>query len=95
MLLAIIIFGAGCLAASFAHKNLADKNSVLATAAKVAILILTSAVALQRTGLAPDLTGLPYEYAIYALATAIGIGGSIALGLGGRSWVESKLEKFK
>jgi len=95
ILIAILIFGAGFLAANFAHKQLVGNNAVLAKVAKIAILVVTSVVALNRTGLAPDLTGLPYQYAIYAFAAAFGIGGAIAIGLGGRSWVESKLEKFK
>lgn len=95
ILLAIIIFGVGFLAANFAHKNLVENNAGLAKIAKIAILVMTSVIALNRTGLAPDLTGLPYEFAIYALALAFGIGGAIAIGLGGRGWVESKLEKFK
>ena len=95
ILIAILIFGAGFFAANFAHKKLVGNNAVMAKVTKIAILVVTSVVALNRTGLAPDLTGLPYEYAIYALAAAFGIGGAIAIGLGGRSWVESKLEKFK
>lgn len=95
ILLAIIIFGIGFLAANFAHKHLVGNNALLAKVAKILILVMTGVVALNRTGLAPDLTGLPYEYAIYALAAAFGIGGAIAIGLGGRNWVESKLEKFK
>lgn len=87
ILLAVLIFGAGILLAKFAYKNLADKNLTLAKAAKFAILLLTTVVALQRSNLAPELTGLPYTVAIYAIGVAVGIGGAIALGLGGRDFV--------
>ncbi|MBK1829665.1 mechanosensitive ion channel [Verrucomicrobiaceae bacterium R5-34] len=93
ILLAVIIFGVGLLLSKFAYTNLADKNITLAKAARIGILVLTTVVALNRANLAPELTGLPYEYAIYALATAFGIGGAIAIGLGGKDYVARWLER--
>lgn len=93
ILLAVIIFGAGMLLSKYAYTNLSDKNITLAKVARVAILVLTTVVALERANLAPELTGLPYEYAVYALATAFGIGGAIALGLGGKDFVARWLER--
>ncbi|BDS05434.1 hypothetical protein NT6N_04740 [Oceaniferula spumae] len=93
ILLAVIIFGVGLLLAKYAYTNLSDKNITLAKAARIGILILTTVVALKRANLAPELTGLPYEYAIYALATAFGIGGAIAIGLGGKGYVSRWLER--
>jgi len=93
ILLAVIIFGVGLLLAKFAYTNLSDKNITLAKAARIGILILTTVVALKRANLAPELTGLPYEYAIYALATAFGIGGAIAIGLGGKEYVSRWLDR--
>ena len=61
--------------------------------AKIAIIVLTASVALQRTQIAPDLTGKPYEYTIYALALAAGLGGAIAIGMGGKDYVSRWLEK--
>ncbi|MFK7909887.1 MAG: mechanosensitive ion channel [Akkermansiaceae bacterium] len=93
ILIAIIILGAGWLVAKFAHKNLADKNAMIAKAAKFGILILTIVVALQRSNIAPELTGLPYTVTIYALGVALGVGGAIAIGLGGREYVSRWLER--
>ncbi|MBT8035936.1 MAG: mechanosensitive ion channel [Verrucomicrobiae bacterium] len=95
ILIAILIFGAGILASKFAYRNLADKNVILAKVAKVAILVVTGVIALQRTDLAPELTGLPYTATIYALAFAGGVGGAIAIGLGGKDFVSRKLEDKK
>mgnify|MGYP001947427350 CR=1 FL=1 len=93
VLLAVIIFGVGLLLAKYAFTNLSDKNITLAKAARIAILVLTTVVALKRANLAPELTGLPYEFAIYALATAFGIGGAIAIGLGGKEYVSRWLDR--
>lgn len=93
VLIAIIILGAGWLLSKFAYSNLADKNTTLAKVAKCGILILAIVVALQRSNIAPELTGLPYTIAIYALGVAFGVGGAIALGLGGREYVARWLER--
>jgi len=93
ILLAVIIFGAGVLLSKFAYTNLSDKNVTLAKVARIAILVLTTVVALKRANFAPELTGLPYQFAIYALATAFGIGGAIAIGLGGKEYVSRWLDR--
>ncbi|MGB1261163.1 MAG: mechanosensitive ion channel [Akkermansiaceae bacterium] len=90
---AVIILGFGLLASKFAYQNLADKNLLLAKVARAVIVIMTGVVALDRSGIAPDLTGLPYEVAIYALGVAGGIGGAVALGLGGKDFVGRWLER--
>ena len=74
IVLAAIILGAGILFSKYAYKNLADKNITLAKVIRAVIIVVSAVVALDRTGLAPELTGLPYQFAIYALATAFGIG---------------------
>ena len=93
ILTAIIIFGAGLLLANFAYKNLADKNVTLAKVAKIGVLVLTTVVALQRSNIAPELTGLPYQFAIYALAFAGGVGGALAFGLGAKDYVARWFER--
>ncbi len=93
ILIAALIFGAALLLSKFAYTNLADKNATLAKAAKLAIIVVTTVVALQRSNLAPELTELPYTVTIYALGVAGGIGGAIALGFGGRDFVSRWLEK--
>lgn len=76
ILLALLILVVGVIASRFAYDNLVEGNAGLAKVAKYAILILTTVVALNRTGLAPNLTGLPYTVAIYAAGVAFGIGGA-------------------
>lgn len=93
LLLALIILGIGLLGAKYAYQNLADKNLTLAKAVRAGIVILTVVIALDRSGLAPELTGLPYEVAIYALGVALGVGGAIAIGLGARDFVSRWLSK--
>jgi len=93
ILLALLILVAGVIASRFAYDNLKEGNEGLAKVAKFGILILTTVVALDRTGLAPELTGLPYTVAIYALGVAFGIGGAIAIGLGAQTFVQRWLDK--
>ena len=59
VLLAAIILGAGILFSKYAYKNLADKNITLAKVIRAVIIVVSAVVALDRTGLAPELTGLP------------------------------------
>ncbi len=93
VLLAAIILLGGLLAAKFVHGKLAVQNLTLAKVARVGIIVLTSVVALERTELAAGLTSLPYQMAIYALAFAGGVGGAIAVGLGGKDFVARWLSK--
>lgn len=93
LLACVLIFGFGLLAGKFAFTNLADKNVLLAKLARAAIIILTGVVALERSQIAPDLTGLPFVVAIVALGFAGGVGGAIAFGLGGKDFIARWLEK--
>lgn len=93
ILLALLILAAGILAARFAYDKLVEGNATLAKVAKYGIITLTTVVALSRTGLAPEITSLPYTVAIYALGVAFGIGGAIAIGLGANSYIQRWLEK--
>ncbi len=93
VLIAVLIFGAGFVAAKFAYTQLADKNLVLAKVANGIILFVSAVVALNRSGIAPDITGLPFNVIVIALGFAAGIGGAIALGLGGKDFVARYLQK--
>ncbi|MGQ3684084.1 MAG: mechanosensitive ion channel [Candidatus Loosdrechtia sp.] len=93
ILLALLIVGAGLIAARFAHKSLVEKQAVLAQVARVAIIVVSSVTALSRSGIAPDITSTPYLALIIATATALGIGGGIAIGLGSKDYVSRWLEK--
>jgi len=88
ILLAVLIFGAGLLLSRFAYENLADKNRLLAKIVRVSILVLTGVAALHRSQIIPqDLVELPYDAIIAAAAVALGVGGAIAIGLGGKDQV--------
>ncbi len=93
VLLALIILTVGVVASRFAYDNLVGGNARLATVAKYAIVIFTSVIALNRTGIATDLTSLPYTIALYAVGVAVGIGGAIAIGLGGQTYVSRWFDK--
>ncbi len=93
ILLALIILAAGIVASRFAYDHLVGGNAQLAKIAKYAIVIFTSVIALNRSGIATDLTSLPYTVAIYAAGVALGIGGAIAVGLGGQDYVSRWFSK--
>ncbi len=93
ILTALIILAVGVIASRFAYDKLKDGNEGLAKVAKYGIITLTSVVALNRTGLAPELTGLPYTVAIYAVGVAVGIGGAIAIGFGAQGFMARWFDK--
>lgn len=93
ILLALLILVAGLIGARFAHDHLAPGNATLAKYVKYAISAVVIIVALNRTGIAPDLTGLPYKAAIYATAFAFGVGFAIAIGFGARGFVSRWFDK--
>ncbi len=93
VLLAVLIFGAGYVGAKFAFDQLKGKNLTLAKVVQGLIIFFVAVVALNRSGLAPDLTGLPFKAIVLALGFAGGIGGAIALGLGGKDFVARYLDK--
>ena len=93
ILTAILIFGAGLMGAKFAYGALADKNLLLAKIAKITIIVITGVAALQRSGIAPEVTSAPYQALITALGLALGLGGAIAIGLGGKDYVARFLER--
>ncbi|MEM7384150.1 MAG: mechanosensitive ion channel [Verrucomicrobiota bacterium] len=77
----LIILGIGIFAANFAYKNLVDRNATLATVARIVIIIVASAMALQRAQIAPEISTTAFEVLIKAVGIAIGLGGAIAIGL--------------
>ena len=90
VLLALLILGGGLIAANFAYRNIVGKNAGLAKVVKYLIIAMAAIGALSQSGIAPEFI----RYATIALATVLGVGGAIALGLGGREYVARKLEKL-
>jgi len=93
VLLALIILTGGVIASRFAYDHLVEGNACLAKIAKIAIIVFTSVIALDRTGISSELTSLPFTIALYAAGVAFGIGGAIAIGLGGQTFVSRWLDK--
>ena len=73
--------------------NALGAQKMLGKVAKYAIMILAGTMALHRADLAPQITSTTFQILISALGVAIGIGGAIALGLGGKDAVKRVLDK--
>ena len=93
ILLAVIVLSAGLVGAKFAYNALADKSACMAKIVRIVIIAISAVVALDRAGIASDLTSLPYKVSIYAAGVAFGIGGALAIGLGAREYVATWLRK--
>lgn len=93
VLLALLILGAGLMAARYVYNMLAGKNALLAKIARIAIIVICAVAALSRSGIAPDITSAPYQAALTGLALALGLGGGIAFGLGGKDAVHNWLQR--
>ena len=93
VLLALLIIGVGLMAARYTYNALSGRSPLLAKVAKIAIIVVSAIAALNRSGIAPDVTGAPYQAALTGLALALGLGGGIAFGLGGKDAVHQWLAK--
>lgn len=97
---AVIIIAVALFLANLVGGWIQPKSATWAKVARIAILVFLGAAALQRAGISDLTNGIPelaMRYAIYALALALGVGGAIAFGLGGREqagkWLSKKLDK--
>jgi hypothetical protein len=84
ILLGVVMFALGLLVANLAHGKIRDsgaENAVfLGGAARIAILVVVVAMALQQTGLGSDVINIVLGVVLGAVAIAV----AIAFGLGGR-----------
>ena len=98
ILAAVIIFCVAIYVANIVGQLIEPKSAFWAKFARLAILVFLGAVALQKANIS-SLTNETFQYAItasiIAAAFAIGVGGAIALGLGGRDKAKSIVEKWK
>jgi hypothetical protein len=97
VLIAVLFFGIGLYFANLAYRLIAGSGTsqavFLAQSARIAILALVGAMALNRIGVAPDIVNLAFGLLLGGIAVAI----ALAFGLGGRevaketlrSWVNS------
>lgn len=98
ILAAVIIFCIAVYVANIVGQLIEPKSAFWAKFARIAILIFLGAVALQKANIS-SLTNETFQLLITALiiasAFAVGVGGAIALGLGGRDRAKSLLDKLK
>jgi len=94
VLLGLAIFGIGLylagLAARVVRSSGAANARVLATAARVAVIVLTSAMALRQMGLANEIINLAFGLVVGAVAVAA----AIAFGLGARDTAGRQVEDW-
>ena len=89
----VIVIGFGVYLGNVVHKGVVARNAILAGIAKWSIYFFSGAMALSRAGIAPEISSTTSLLLVGALAVALGIGGAIAIGLGGRETVARYLEK--
>ena len=94
VLLGVLILAIGLwlanLAANAVRATGKPKAGALALIARVAVLVLTAAVALRQMGLADEIIGLAFGLLLGAAAVAA----ALAFGLGGRDFAARKLEEW-
>lgn len=94
LLMGLTIFGFGLYFGQLVSGMIRDSDIVnarlLATIAKVSILVLAGAMGLQQTGLAPEIVNIGFGI----VAGAIAVAAAIAFGVGGRDAAKSLIDDF-
>lgn len=94
VLLAVVVFAIGLYFANLAFSLINSSGSrqagFLAQAARVGIIILVSAMALQQMGIASDIVNLAFGLLLGAIAVAI----ALAFGLGGRDIAAQQIKEW-
>lgn len=93
VLVGLIIFGVGLYLANFAYSLIDSGNAqsrILGQTARIAIIALVSAMALQQIGIAPNIVNLAFGLLLGAIAVAI----ALAFGLGGRDVAADQLRDW-
>ncbi|RMF65008.1 MAG: hypothetical protein D6742_13670, partial [Cyanobacteria bacterium J069] len=94
VLVGVIVFGVGLYLANLAFNLIAGSGGrqarILAQAARIAIIALVSAMALQQMGIATDIVALAFGLLLGAIAVAL----AIAFGLGGRDVAAEQLREW-
>lgn len=88
----LVIFAIGLFLANFVHRTVlaagAAQSRLLALGARIAIIVLSGAMALRHMGLADEIVNLAFGLILGAVAVAL----AIAFGLGGREFAARHLE---
>lgn len=94
VLLGLVIFGVGLYLADLAARVIRSSGAanarVLSTAARVAVIVLTGAMALRQMGLANEIINLAFGLLVGAIAVAV----AIAFGLGARDTAGRHVEEW-
>ncbi|MFQ3617046.1 MAG: mechanosensitive ion channel [Cyanobacteriota bacterium] len=94
VLVGVIVFGVGLYLANLAFGLIAGSGGrqarILAQAARIAIIALVSAMALQQMGIATNIVALAFGLLLGAIAVAL----AIAFGLGGREVAAEQLREW-
>ena len=93
--LGLVVFGVGLFLANFAATTIRASGNpqagLLATAARVGILVLSTAIALSQMGIANDIIELAFGLLLGSFAVAA----AIAFGLGGRDVAAKQIEDWR
>jgi hypothetical protein len=94
ILVGLFIFAVGLYLANLAFSIIASSNSpqarILGQLARIAIIVLVAAMALQQVGIAPSIINLAFGLLLGAIAVAI----ALAFGLGGRDVAADQLRDW-
>ena len=94
VLIGIVVFGIGLYLANLAYRLILSSGTsqapILAQAARVAIIILIGAMALNSIGVAPNIVNLAFGLVLGGIAVAI----ALAFGLGGREVAKESLRSW-
>ena len=94
VLIGVVVFAIGLYLANFAYKLIVasgtSQSRLLAQCARVAIITLVGAMALNRMGIAPNIVNLAFGLILGGIAVAI----ALAFGLGGREVAREELKSW-
>ncbi|MTJ53046.1 hypothetical protein FJR38_10510 [Anabaena sp. UHCC 0253] len=94
ILAGLVVFAIGLFLANLAFSIISSSGNsqarVLAQVARIAIIALVSAMALQQIGIAPDIVNLAFGLLFGAIAVAI----ALAFGLGGRDVAQEQMREW-
>ncbi|MGL5195599.1 MAG: mechanosensitive ion channel, partial [Chroococcales cyanobacterium] len=95
VLVGLIVFGIGLYLANLAYHLISgsrgSQSQILAQAARISIIALAGAMALQQMGIAPHIVNLAFGLLFGAVAVAI----ALAFGLGGREVASEQLREWR
>lgn len=95
VLIGLVIFGIGLWLSNVAYRMIRGMSmtnaDILATAAKIAMIIFAAALALRQMGIAESIVNLAFGLMLGAVAVAA----AIAFGIGGREVAQQTLERWR